>query len=41
MDFKIGQIIGLMVKTMPFLVFRFMIYFAITFAYILLTGIGA
>ncbi len=41
MDFKIGQVIGLMVKTMPFLVFRFMIYFAITLAYILLTGIGA
>jgi hypothetical protein len=41
MDFKIGQIIGLMVKTMPFLVFRFLIYFAITLAYILMTGIGA
>ncbi len=41
MDFKIGEILGLMAKTMPFLVFRFLIYFAITFAYILLTGIGA
>lgn len=41
MDFKIGEILGLMAKTMPFLIFRFLIYFAITFAYILLTGIGA
>lgn len=41
MDFKIGEILGLMAKTMPFLVFRFLIYFAITFAYFLLTGIGA
>lgn len=41
MDFKIGEILGLMAKTMPFLVFRFLIYFAITFAYILMTGIGA
>lgn len=41
MDFKLGQILGLMAKTMPFLVFRFLIYFAITLAYILLTGIGA
>lgn len=41
MDFKIGEILGLMAKTMPFLIFRFLVYFAITFAYILLTGIGA
>ncbi len=41
MDFKIGEILGLMAKTMPFLFFRFLIYFAITFAYFLLTGIGA
>ena len=41
MDFKIGEILGLMARTMPFLVFRFLIYFAITFSYILLTGIGA
>ena len=30
MDFKIGEVMGLMAKTMPFLVFRFLIYFAIT-----------
>ncbi len=41
MDFKIGEILGLMARTMPFLVFRFLIYFAITFAYILMTGVGA
>jgi hypothetical protein len=41
MDFKIGEILGLMARTMPFLVFRFLIYFAITLAYILMTGIGA
>jgi hypothetical protein len=41
MDFKIGEILGLMVRTMPFLIFRFLIYFAITLAYILMTGIGA
>ncbi len=41
MDFKIGEVIGLMAKTMPFLVFRFVIYFAITLAYIVATGMGA
>jgi len=40
-DFRIGEVLGLMAKTMPFLVFRFLIYFAITLAYILMTGIGA
>jgi len=41
MDFKLGQVLGLMGKTMPFLVFRFLIYFAITLTYILITGVGA
>lgn len=41
MDFKLGEIFGLMAKTMPFLLFRFLIYFAITLAYLLMTGIGA
>jgi len=41
MDFKLGKIIALLGKTMPFLVFRFVIYFAITLGYILVTGIGA
>ncbi len=41
MDFKIGEIISLLLKTMPFLIFRFLIYFGITLAYVLITGIGA
>jgi hypothetical protein len=41
MDFKIGEVLSLMMRTLPFLVFRFLIYFGITLAYILLTGIGA
>jgi len=41
MDFKLGEVLGLMAKTMPFLVFRFLIYFAITLTYILITGVGA
>ncbi len=41
MDFKIGEVLSLMARTMPFLIFRFLIYFAITLAYILMTGIGA
>lgn len=41
MDFKIGEIISLMAKTLPFLIFRFLIYFGITLAYVLITGIGA
>ncbi len=40
-DFRIGEVIGLLGKTMPFLVFRFLIYFGITLAYILGTGVGA
>ncbi len=41
MDFKIGEIISLLLKTTPFLVFRFLIYFGITLAYVLITGVGA
>ena len=41
MDFKLGQVISLLLKTTPFLVFRFLIYFGITIAYVLITGIGA
>ena len=39
-DFSIRQVIGLLAKTAPFLVFRFLIYFAITLAYFLVTGAG-
>jgi len=41
MDFKLGEIISLLLKTMPFLIFRFLIYFGITLAYVLITGVGA
>lgn len=41
MDFKIGEIISLMGRTLPFLVFRFLIYFGITLGYVLVTGVGA
>jgi len=41
MDFRMGEILDLMKKTTPFLIFRFLIYFGITLAYIIATGIGA
>lgn len=40
-DFNIGEIIGLLLRTEPFLVFRFLIYFGITLGYVLVTGAGA
>lgn len=40
-DFKIREIIGLLRQTAPFLVFRFLIYFGITLAFVLITGTGA
>jgi hypothetical protein len=40
-DFSFREILGLMAKTMPFLVFRFAIYFAITLGFVLITGGGA
>jgi len=41
MDFKLGEVISLLTRTLPFLVFRFVVYFAITLAYVLITGVGA
>jgi len=41
MDFKLGEVLSLIGRTTPFLVFRFLIYFGITLAYVLITGIGA
>ncbi|MDT8438471.1 MAG: hypothetical protein RQ729_05645 [Wenzhouxiangellaceae bacterium] len=41
MDFKLGEVLSLMGRTAPFLVFRFLVYFGITLAYVLITGIGA
>lgn len=40
MDFNVGAVLGLLRRTMPFLVFRFLIYFGITLAYVLATGAG-
>lgn len=40
-DFKLTQAIGLMMKTMPFIILRLVIYFGITLAFILITGTGA
>ncbi len=40
-DFRLREIFGLLARTTPFLVFRFLIYFAITLAYVLGTGAGA
>lgn len=41
MDFQVGRTFSLLGKTAPFLVFRFLIYFGITVAYVLATGAGA
>ena len=39
-DFSIGQALGLMTRTMPFVLLRAAVYFGITLAYILATGMG-
>ncbi len=40
-DFSFGEVIGLLMKTAPFLVFRFLIYFGITLCFVIITGTGA
>ncbi|MCF8485124.1 MAG: hypothetical protein K9G71_07910 [Rhodobacteraceae bacterium] len=40
-DFSIGQALGLMVRTAPFVLFRVIVYFAIAVALMLVTGTGA
>ncbi|WP_447927236.1 hypothetical protein [Vreelandella sp. EE27] len=40
-DFRLGQAIGLMLKTLPFIIFRLAVYFGVALAYLLMTGIGA
>ena len=40
-DFSIGRSFELMVKTMPFIVFRVLVYAGIAVAYVLVTGVGA
>ncbi|WP_372841045.1 hypothetical protein [Phaeovulum sp.] len=41
MDFSISRGLGLMRQTAPFVIFRMIVYFAITAAYIIATGTGA
>lgn len=40
-DFSLGQSASLLMRTMPFLLLRCAVYFGITLAYLLMTGIGA
>ncbi|WP_246679579.1 hypothetical protein [Mesorhizobium sp. B2-3-5] len=40
-DFDIGRSVSIMMRTWPFIVFRMVVYFGITLAYILATGTGA
>ena len=40
-DFSFNEVLGLMMKTAPFLVFRFLIYFGITLAFVIASGVGA
>lgn len=40
-DFSIGNALGLMARTAPFILLRMIVYFGITLAYILVTGTGA
>jgi hypothetical protein len=39
-DFRTGQIFGLLLRTLPFLVLRVAVYIGITLAYVLAVGIG-
>lgn len=40
-DFDFGRAIGLMVQTLPYLIFRVIVYGAMAAAYVLVTGLGA
>lgn len=40
LDFRTGQIFGLLMKTLPFLLLRIVVYVGITLAYVLAVGIG-
>ncbi len=41
MDFSLGQILGLLLRTLPFLLLRLAVYLGITLAYVIATGGGA
>lgn len=40
-DFDIGRTLGIMMRTMPFILLRLVVYFCITLAYIVAIGFGA
>lgn len=40
-DFSIGRALGAVLRTWPFVLFRMVVYFTITLAYIVVTGTGA
>ena len=40
-DFEIGRTLGIVARTWPFVLFRMVVYFGITVAYIAATGMGA
>ncbi|MBI6629525.1 hypothetical protein [Pontibaca salina] len=40
-DFSIGSALGMMVRTLPFIVLRMAVYFGIAVGYVLVTGMGA
>jgi len=40
-DFRVGETLSLVIRTWPFVLLRMMVYFAITFAYVMATGAGA
>ncbi|TYB88403.1 hypothetical protein [Oceaniovalibus sp. ACAM 378] len=40
-DFNVGNALGMMLRTLPFILLRMAVYFGITLGYILVTGVGA
>ncbi|MDN6180081.1 MAG: hypothetical protein L0I84_03615 [Halomonas subglaciescola] len=40
-NFSIGRALGMMVRTLPFILLRLAVYFGITLGYLLITGVGA
>lgn len=40
-DFSVGSALKLMMRTLPFIGLRLVVYFGITLGYILVTGVGA
>ena len=41
LDFRTGQIFGLLVRTLPFVLLRLVVYIGITVAYVLAVGVGS